>query len=76
MMDELSETGMRILRLLKDNLMSIDEVSQRIGRSYKATKGLLEGLRFQGYVTATKIGRSIVYSVPKSVKLPDEEEVR
>ena len=51
----------RILDLLSRELMSISQVSRRIGMRRDVTAGYLEALKNQGKLKFFKVGRSYVY---------------
>ena len=67
-MEDLSEFDKKVLYLLDNNLMSISEVSEKLEMDRQFIKGILESLRYRGYLKATKVGRSIVYTITKRIE--------
>jgi predicted transcriptional regulator len=58
----------RILELLSKELMSISQVSKKIGMRRDVTAGYLEALKNQGKLEFFKVGRSYVYKTTERWK--------
>jgi predicted transcriptional regulator len=55
----------RIVSILREEPMSVSELSRRLKMRRDFTTGYLEAMRHEGEVEVVKVGRSKVYRPPK-----------
>ena len=58
----------KILNLLSKELLSVSQISKKLGLRRDVATGYLEALKNQGKLEFHKVGRSNVYTVPGRLK--------
>ncbi len=58
----------KILNLLRKNLLSVSQLSKRLGVRRDVVAGYLEALKNQGKLEFHKVGRSNIYTIPRRPK--------
>ena len=58
----------RILNLLSKELLSVSQLSKKLGVRRDVMAGYLEALKNQGKLEFHKVGRSNIYTIPKRLK--------
>jgi len=64
----------KILSLLKNNLMSVTQISKELGLRKDVGSAILESMKKQGKLELHKVGRSKIYTIPNILTEEKKEE--